>query len=83
MLRAMLIFVMVVTFAPGALADRPLTDEEKTKLAAAVVAQGCSGGKMEFDDGKFEAEDVVCEDGKKYELKFDSSFQLVKKELED
>jgi hypothetical protein len=75
-------FIMVL--AGGALADRPVTEEEKTKLAAAVAAQGCSGGKkMEFDDGKFEVDDASCADGKKYDLDFDTSFQLIKKEVED
>jgi hypothetical protein len=83
MLRAILILTMAAISARDALADRPRTDEERTKLATAVAAQGCSGGKMEFDDGKFEAEGVVCDDGKRYELKFDSSFQLVNKEIED
>jgi len=66
-----------------ALADRPLTDAERTKLTAAIQASGCSGGKMEFDDGKFEVDDAKCSDGKTYDLKFGSAFKLIKKELEN
>lgn len=80
------IFATVVTFAilaSPALAGRAVTDEERTKLEEALKAQGCSGGKFEFDDGKFEVEDASCADGKKYELKFDQSFALLKKEEED
>jgi hypothetical protein len=49
----------------------------------AVAGEGCSGGKMGSDDEKFEADDVVCADGKKYDLKFDVSFKLIEKEMED
>lgn len=70
--------------AVPALADRPVTEAERTKLTAAVKAQGCSGGtKMEFDDGRFEVDDVRCDDGNVYDLKFDKSFKLIKKDLED
>jgi len=44
---------------------------------------GCSGGKMEFDDGKFEVDDAKCQDGKRYDLKFDRNFKMTSKELED
>src|SRR5215831_4117253 len=66
-----------------ALADRPVTQEESDRLQAALKEQGCSGGKMEFDDGKFEVERARCADGKTYELEFDSSFQLIKKEIKN
>jgi hypothetical protein len=45
-LGALLLAVVV-----PARADRPVTDEERAKLAAAIAAAGCSGGKLEFDDG--------------------------------
>ena len=67
----------------AALADRPVTDQERTQLVAAMQAQGCTGGKMEFDDGKFEVDDAKCSDGKTYDLKFDGAFKLIKKELEN
>lgn len=75
--------VAFVLMAGDAFAGRAVTDEERTRLVAAVAAQGCSGGKMEFDDGKFEVDDAVCADGKKYDLDFDTSFRLIKKKLED
>ena len=74
---------LLLTFAvTPAHAGRPLTDQEKTKLEAALAAQGCSGGKSEFDDGLFEVDDALCGDSRKYDLKFDASFKLVKKKLE-
>jgi hypothetical protein len=54
----------------------------KGQLVSAVSAQGCSGGKMEFDDGKYEVDDVRCNDGKTYDLDFNRSFELLKKKLE-
>jgi hypothetical protein len=53
------------------------------KLVSAVSAQGCSGGKMEFDDGKYEVDDARCNDGKIYDLDFNPSFELIKKTLEN
>lgn len=67
----------------AAWADRPVTDAEREKLVVALKAEGCSGGEMEFDDGKFEVDDARCADGKKYDLDFDSTFKLTKKELDD
>ena len=69
--------------AGSALADRPVTDQERTQLVTALQAQGCSGGEMEFDDGKFEVDDARCSDGKKYDLDFDASFKLIKKDQDD
>lgn len=64
-------------------ADRPVTPEERIRLVAALQEQGCIGGKMEFDDGKFEVDDSKCSDGRTYDLDFDTSFKLLKKDLED
>jgi hypothetical protein len=35
------------------------------------------------DDGHYEMDDATCRDGRKYDLKFDARFRLIKKELED
>jgi hypothetical protein len=84
MREVLVAMTVVVILAGGALADRPVTEEERTKLAAAVAAEGCDGGKkMEFEDGKFEVDDATCDGGKKYDLDFDTSFKLIKKEAED
>ena len=58
--------LLVLGGAP-ALAGRAVTDDERAKLVSAVSAQGCSGGKMEFDDGKYEVDDARCNDGKTYD----------------
>lgn len=65
-----------------AFADRPLTQEERMKLESQMAAQGCTGGKMEFNDGGYEIDEARCSDDKIYDLKFDAGFNLIKKELE-
>jgi hypothetical protein len=74
-------FVLLVT-AP-ARADRSVTVNERGKLLPAIAAVGCSGGKLEFDDGRYEVDNAKCKDGHTYDLKFDAGFRLIKKELED
>src|SRR5215831_20781965 len=81
-MRATLISLALILFAGTVLADRPLTQEESDKLNAALKQEGCSGGKMEFEDGKFEVDNAVCADGKTYDLDFDSAFRLIKKKPE-
>jgi len=65
--------------------ERPVDREERTKLAAAVAAEGCSDGKMEYDDddGHYEVDDVQCADGRKYDFKFDKAFKLIEKQLDN
>jgi hypothetical protein len=67
--------------ATPAQADRRLTGQEKSSLRSAMRDMGCSGGKMEFDDGKFEVDDANCR-GKRYDLTFDRDFKLTNKEFE-
>ena len=85
-MRILLISVALLAIVTmPAKADRPVTDAERAKLIVAVVAQGCTGGKMEWDedDRGFEVEDAVCNDGRKYELKFDAEFLFRGKKADD
>jgi hypothetical protein len=85
-MRLLLISVALLAIVTmPAKADRPVTDAERAKLIVAVVAQGCTGGKMEWDedDRGFEVEDAVCNDGRKYELKFDADFVFRGKKADD
>jgi hypothetical protein len=64
--------------------DRALNADESTKLTAAVSASGCSGGKMQFDHGRYGVDAAQCGDGRRYDLDFDASFKLISKStLED
>jgi hypothetical protein len=85
-MRILLISVALLAIVTmPAKADRPVTDAEPAKLIVAVVAQGCTGGKMEWDedDRGFEVEDAVCNDGRKYELKFAAEFLFRSKKADD
>jgi hypothetical protein len=68
-MRGVFISLILILSTGTALADRPLTQEENERLQAALKEQGCSGGKMEFDDGKFEVDDTRCVDGKTVQLR--------------
>ena len=85
-MRILLISIALLAIVTmPAKADRPVTDAVRAKLIVAVVAQGCTGGKMEWDedDRGFEVEDAVCNDGRKYELKFDADFVFMGKKADD
>ena len=60
-----------------------MTEEDRIKLAMALAAEGCSGGEVEFDKGKYEIEAAMCRDGKEYDLVFDANFKLLSRELDD
>jgi len=68
--------------ATPAQADRRLTREEKSSIQSAMKDMNCSGGKMEYDDGRFEVDDARCQGGKRYDLTFDRNFKLTNKEFE-
>jgi hypothetical protein len=75
---------LIVAAVPTKADERPVTEAERAKLTPAISAQGCSGGKMEWDeeDRHFEVDDVVC-DGRKYDLKFDGQYRLISKKVDD
>lgn len=84
------VLVVAVSLTVPALAkDRPVTDQEKVSLEAAVKSAGCTGGKMEFDDdkspphpsGKFEVDDAMC-GNQKHDLVFDHDFKLISKKAD-
>lgn len=77
--RLHLIVAAALLLAAPAYADRPVTKEERAKLEPALKAQGCSGGRMEFDGGGFEVDDAICEGGKKFDLTFSDAFQIIRK----
>ena len=83
-MRYLIAIPVLVALAVPAQADRPLTEGERARVIEAVQVQGCSGGKMEFDedDRQFQVDDAVCGDGKKYDLKFGADFQFIRKNLD-
>ena len=58
-MRGILICSVLALSTGAAIADRPVTQQESEQLEAALKEQGCSGGKMEFDDGKFDVDNAA------------------------
>lgn len=57
---------------------RRLLRDDKFKLVAAIAAEGCIVGKLQFDDHCiFEVDDGTCNGGRQYGLEFDISFNLM------
>jgi hypothetical protein len=84
MRHLVLMAFLIAIVVPGK-ADPAGTDTELAKLLAAIEAQGCSGGEVDWDedDQQFDVEESVCADGRKYALKFDAGFKFIGKKLDD
>jgi Peptidase propeptide and YPEB domain len=76
-------FLVVLSQAPAWSGRAVTEEEERMKLAAALTAEGCSGGEVKFDKGKYEVEAAMCRDGQEYDLVFDANFNLLGRELDD
>ncbi|MEY2984774.1 MAG: hypothetical protein RLZZ568_1391 [Cyanobacteriota bacterium] len=66
--------------------DRDVSWAEREKIAQTLQSIGCNRfGDAEYypDKKRFEVDDVVCENGQKYEIYLDQSYRVMKKELED
>ncbi|GJM14906.1 MAG: hypothetical protein DHS20C13_02330 [Thermodesulfobacteriota bacterium] len=73
-----------VVFTQNALADRDANAEERAKVVEALTAAGCPNvGEVEVEGNYFEADDVICDDGKKYEIYLDQDMKIIKKKLDD
>ncbi|MCK5391061.1 MAG: PepSY domain-containing protein [Deltaproteobacteria bacterium] len=83
----LLVTVLILTsalFTQNAFADRNATPQERAKVVEALSAQGCPNvGEVELDGKYFEAEDVICDDGLKYEIFLDQEMNIIKKKLDD
>ena len=68
-----------------ALADRPPTDNERTAIEASLKDLGFVRWKeIELDDNRWEIDDAVHSDGKKYDLELEpETLKVLKRELDD
>jgi len=80
--------LMEVTFFPAIAQanDRDVSPEEREKIVQTLKSIDCQG----FDDAeyysdkqRFEIDQVVCADGRKYEIYLDQNYRVIKKELDD
>ncbi len=64
-----------------ALADRAPTAEERSRIEAALRAEGFARWSgIERDDERWEVDDAVAADGAKYDLKLDDSYKIIKRD---
>lgn len=77
-MRKLFMVLIACTVATPALASRPVTEWEREKIEDALRALGCSGGKLAFDDGKFEVDAAACVDARLYDFDFDRRYKLIK-----
>jgi hypothetical protein len=85
-MKALLASLALITIVAGpARADREVTEAERSRLEAALKAQGCTGTKFHWDedDREFEVDDARCADGKKYDMNFAADYTLKSKKLDD
>lgn len=74
-----------LVLAPSlAFADRAPTSDELTKIESVLKSAGFTAwDEIELEDsGKWEVDDAVGADGKKYDLKLDQSFNIIEKKLD-
>jgi hypothetical protein len=81
------IFALTFVMATSALAmDEALTEQQVEGVEAAIKAMpgGCTveDTNIEAEDGGYEADDVICEDGR-YDVYLDGDFGITKKVKED
>ncbi len=85
-LATSLLFVSTIS----ALADRPPNAEERKAIEDVLTAAGyTSWEEIEFDDDDddendrvWEVDDAIGPDGREYDLKLDTGFRIIKKELD-
>jgi hypothetical protein len=70
--QAMLNVILVASalYSGQALADRPPTPEERSKIENVLRSEGFTHwGLIELDDGLWDVDDAYAPDGRKYDLK--------------
>jgi hypothetical protein len=84
-LSAALGLSIAVPLASAHADDRPVTPEERRQIEDTLRREGFTRwGDVEFDDGRFEVDDAVGADGRKYELKLSSvDFSILSRKLDD
>ena len=65
--------------------DRPITPEEMRQIEQTLRREGYTRwGEVEFEHGRFEVDDAVHTDGRRYDLKLSAAdFVITEKKLDD
>jgi len=71
--------VLIMLSSPAA-AESP-SPEQRSQIEAALRAEGFTRwGEIEREDGGWEVDDAIAGDGRKYELKLNSEFRIIRRE---
>lgn len=86
-MRFFLAVSLLVATTTTALADRPPNAEERKAIEDVLTTAGyTSWEEIEFDDDDddrvWEVDDAIGPDGKEYDLKLDTDYKIIKKELD-
>jgi hypothetical protein len=79
MKKPLMTALAVALCAAPAFADEKPSDDEATKIKAALTDWGCEGGTMEKESeatSVFEVDDTKCK-GMQYDVKLDSAFKVI------
>jgi hypothetical protein len=81
MTAAAALFATMVAM-PALADDRPPTAEERSRIEAALRAEGyTSWDSIELDDGRWEVDDAIDAEGREWDLELDiQSLTIVKKD---
>ncbi len=66
--------------------DRNATPEEVAKIQQVLATQGCSlvdDVDFQLTSNLYEVDDVICQDGKSYEMYLDQNFKVVFQRQDD
>ncbi len=77
--RLLVTAIATCALALPAFADSKPSDEEAKKIAEAITAVGCEGGKIEKETegtGAYEVDDAKCKSGQ-YDIKLDKDFKVL------
>ena len=77
------VVLICISIPSIALADGPPSDSERSKIVAAMAEVGCSGGRIEKDDGGFEVDDATCDGTPNFDLDLNASFKVIRKQQDD
>jgi hypothetical protein len=67
-----------------AFADRVPDEIERAAIESVLQSEGFTNwGKIELDDNRWEVDNAVGPDGRRYDLDLDTNLNIVKHELED
>ena len=86
-MKTLRIATMAAAFAAvpltAALADRAPSLEERQIISDVLRSEGYTGWKeIEWDDNRWEVDDAIGPDGKRYDVELDSDFNILNSKLD-